>query len=167
MSNQNTFSLLNSRRKAFNTFWLPGFEFRLPIMIVALTVAFAGLAAVLGHTTYDTIVVMEAAPNGDSGFYARLIEDQVRSALVALGMVLSLYTVFVVGLWGWHTRRVMGPEVAFRRQVEALKNGDYTARVLLRDGDAFEDLANDLNELAAILGSNEKPDERQDASAPE
>ena len=40
--------------------------------------------------------------------------------------------------------------------MEALKNGDYGGRVHLRDGDAFQDLAEDLNELAALLERNEK-----------
>ena len=167
MSNQKPFSVINSRRKAFNTFRLPGFQLRLPIVIVILSVVFACLAAILEHSTYGSIVAMEAPSNADSSYYAVLIEEQVRSALLALGALVSLYSVSVVGLWVWHSRRVMGPEVAFRRQVEALKNGDYTARVELRDGDAFAELASDLNELAVILESNEKPAERQQGSPPE
>lgn len=166
MSDQDpSFSMLNSRRKTMNTFRLPGFQLQLPAMILVLSLVFATAAAWLEHSTYDSIMAMEAPNAAESSYFAGLIEDQIRSALIALGMLVALYTILVVGLWARYSRKVMGPEVAFRRQVEALKNGDYTARVELRDGDAFAGLADDLNELAAILGSNEKPDERQEADS--
>ena len=53
-------------------------------------------------------------------------------------------------------KRVVGPVVAFQRQVEALKNGDYQSRVRLREKDCFDDLAQDLNELASLLERDEK-----------
>ncbi len=164
MSDQDSsFSVLNSRRRAINTFRLPGFQVNLPATIVMMSLAFAAAAVWLEHSTYDSIMAMEPQTSGESSYFASLIEDQIRSALVALGMLVSVYMILVVGLWVRYSRKVMGPEVAFRRHVEALKNGDYAARVELRDGDAFVELAGDLNELAAILGSNEKPDERREA----
>lgn len=152
-------SLLQTRRRAFNTFKLPGFQYRLPLVIMAMSLIFASLCAGLGHHTYMALLEIEPPTSADSSFYANLIDDQMSSALGAVAMLALLYSVAVMGLWVWHSKRVMGPEVAFRRQVEALKNGDYDARVGLRPGDAFTGLSADLNELAEILASREKPDE--------
>ena len=43
-------------------------------------------------------------------------------------------------------------------RLEALKNGDFSSRVALRRGDAFEDVAHDLNELAELLAEQAKRD---------
>jgi signal transduction histidine kinase len=55
-----------------------------------------------------------------------------------------------------YAHRMIGPMVPIRRQTEALKNGDYSARVTLRKRDAFSELADDLNELAQVLEEQEK-----------
>ena len=39
----------------------------------------------------------------------------------------------------------------FRRHIQAMKNGDYSSRVHLRKGDAFVEMADDLDELAGVL----------------
>jgi len=149
-------SLLNTRRRAFNTFKLPGFQYRLPLVIMGMSLVFASLCAGLGHHTYTSLLAIEPPTNADSSFYASLIDDQLSSALGAMAMLSLLYSIAVMGLWVWHSRRSIGPEIALRRQVDALKNGDFTARVGLRPGDSFMGLADDLNELADALESNEK-----------
>lgn len=154
------FSFMNNRRSAVNTARLPGFGLGLPLAVVASGLLFALLCAALGHQTYGSLQALDPPTAMDSHYYATLIEEQVSSALIAVAVLASIYAVGLVGAWFWYARRMMGPEVAFRRHVEALKNGDYKARVKLRDGDAFLGLAQDLNDLAMLLGADEKPDER-------
>ncbi|MAE97374.1 MAG: hypothetical protein CL910_22215 [Deltaproteobacteria bacterium] len=153
------FSFLKNRRAAVSVVRLPGFRVGFPVTLLALTVVFSVVCAALGHHTYTALLAIEPPATGDSQFYADLIDEQVVSALWAVAVMAILFSLTLAGLWIFHSYRILGPEVAFRRHVEALKNGDYAARVHLRKRDAFVELARDLNELSAILAANEKPDE--------
>ncbi len=51
----------------------------------------------------------------------------------------------------YFTHKMVGPTVAFRRQINALKSGNYRSKVYLRQGDAFGEVAVELNELADEL----------------
>jgi signal transduction histidine kinase len=62
-----------------------------------------------------------------------------------------LITVFALGLILSH--RVFGPMVPIMRVLEALKNGDYSARANLRSKDEFNDVMEAVNDLAAQLES--------------
>jgi hypothetical protein len=49
------------------------------------------------------------------------------------------------------THRMVGPTVAFRQQIRALINGHFGRKLTLRNGDAFSEVADDLNELSMTL----------------
>ena len=50
---------------------------------------------------------------------------------------------------------VIGPTVAFKRHIRALREGNYDSRVVLRKGDAFDDVADELNLLAQALAKTD------------
>ena len=88
--------------------------------------------------------------------------DEQTATFVQLSAQVVIAYLLVVGvLSATYIHRMIGPIVAFRRHIEALKNGDYRSRVRLRKGDAFQDMLNDLNELAALL---EREDEKRERS---
>ena len=49
-----------------------------------------------------------------------------------------------------------GPTVAFRRHIQALRQGDFDSRVRLRRGDAFNEVADELNALSEDLARKGK-----------
>ena len=49
------------------------------------------------------------------------------------------------------THRYLGPMVAIRRQLKAMREGNFSERMKLREGDEFTDVADDLNALAEKL----------------
>ena len=53
----------------------------------------------------------------------------------------------------YFTHKMVGPTVAFRRHIAALKEGRYDAKIKLRRGDAFNEVASALNELSDVLHS--------------
>ena len=79
------------------------------------------------------------------------LRRMARDLASVLAVASLAYGLVVVALSVAYLKRILGPIIAFRRHVEALKNGDYAARVSLREGDVFQDLARDLNELAGLL----------------
>ena len=70
--------------------------------------------------------------------------------LSALGLLLTQVLVSVV-VSIVTTHRLVGPTVAFRQQIRALINGKYGQKVILRNNDAFQEVALDLNELSEQL----------------
>ena len=60
---------------------------------------------------------------------------------VLLNIIMSIY----------FTHKMIGPTIAFRRHIRSLGRGDYASRVYLRNGDAFVEVAQDLNKLAEVL----------------
>lgn len=94
-------------------------------------------------------LVMEIGSLDDSTIESayRVFEN---TRLAALGLLLS--QVFVsIAVSVIMTHRLVGPTVAFRRQIRGMINGNTGQRVKLRSGDAFSEVADDLNELAEIL----------------
>lgn len=67
-----------------------------------------------------------------------------------LGMVCAAFAL-------WVTHQFVGPQVALRRHIGRLKDGDYSAVCHLRTNDELESVAAALNELAREL------ERRQDA----
>lgn len=54
------------------------------------------------------------------------------------------------------THRVFGPIVQINRVIEELKKGNYSVRGKLRAKDEFQEVMNDLNELATTLESRHR-----------
>ncbi len=126
----------------------PELQLRLPLLVVGVTVAFA-VAATL-HSWWAYSQLLRSVPSAPDG-YLELLGDQTRNFMGISFLFLVAYGFVVVCLCIAYLRRVVGPVVAFRRQVESLRRGNYKARNTLRAGDPFGDLSDDLNDLAQAL----------------
>ncbi|MBN1114078.1 MAG: HAMP domain-containing protein [Oligoflexia bacterium] len=80
-----------------------------------------------------------------------ILSDQKKIALylVALSFMLVSF-LFFIGIIVTH--RMAGPIMVMRRKIIDLRNGDFSARVHLRKGDEFKELADSFNEMAEHLG---------------
>jgi methyl-accepting chemotaxis protein len=145
---------LNQQRKTVNLLLQPGLQLKLPITFLVITAVFGGLIAIAISNAYRTLFLTIAAeqPTYMEGILrAQTADLLIVSGMLAVGYLLTVLAVAIVML-----HRLVGPTVALRRLIEALKNGDYSARVTLRRHDAFVQLADDLNELAALLEQGDK-----------
>jgi methyl-accepting chemotaxis protein len=143
------------RRRSLNLLQQPGIQLKLPAYLLLVTVGFGALwtrnAATAFADFYQTLSAHQPS------YLVPMLTDQLRdfaifSGIVSIAYVLALLVICIVYL-----HRLVGPSVALRRQLESLKNGDYSRRVRLRRNDAFQDLAADLNELADLLERKENP----------
>jgi len=64
-------------------------------------------------------------------------------------LLLSIPIVLFVGIRQSH--RIVGPLNRIKRTLEAIGGGDYSQRIVLRQGDALEDLAKAINQMAEAL----------------
>jgi hypothetical protein len=146
------FQLPGSRRRTINLQLQPWIQLRLPLVVFAITAAFSVLFAANFHQAYGKLLDIGI----EQPWLRELMAQQTRNVLVvslAIG-VGYVGTVLVACLAYGH--RLLGPLVPIRRQIEAMKNGDYASRVDLRKGDLFNEIAGDLNELAQLLRDQEK-----------
>ena len=150
------FFTLNPRRKFWNLLQQPGLQLRLPVYVLSLTLVFVGLLS--GHTydVYGRLFELAVAESSQPEWFERTLQAQSGDFALVWGSLSLGYVVAVLVLCIAYVHRMVGPLVPMRRHVEALKNGDSSSRIHLRDGDAFRQLAVELNDLAEILAETEK-----------
>ena len=133
----------------------PSEELRLPLYLIAATAVFLVLLVGNGAAAFQRIA--EFALADTSNIFRSELSNQARAFMIASGVIVTGYVMAVVVICVAFTHHIIGPRTALRRQVEALKNGDYGARTKLRETDkVFRELGEDLNELAQILARAEK-----------
>ena len=80
-----------------------------------------------------------------------LLSSYIRSlgitALVAAVVFVSANLTISI----YFTHKLVGPTIAFRRHIRALTDGNFAAKTQLRSGDAFVEVAQDLNRLSEVL----------------
>ena len=98
--------------------------------------------------SYPYAMVMTNVPNSYQEQILRQTQDfSIVGAAILGGLVLT-----ILGFSVAYTHVLLGPIVALRRQVQSMKDGNYRTRNKLRKTDAaHQGLADDLNELSAIL----------------
>ncbi len=141
-----------SRRRAINLSLQPGLQLRLPLLIFAITAGFCLLFGVHMQQAYGNLVELAI----DEPWLQTSISEQRQSfAIVSVAIAIGyVVTVFIACLAYAH--RLLGPLVPIRRRLEGMKNGDFSSRIYLREGDLYGEIADDLNELAQLLRQQEK-----------
>jgi hypothetical protein len=142
-----------------------GVHLRLPLYLLGVSVGFGVLFAAHTRAAYADLYAMmlSAVPRS----FALLIVEQtpafVRvSAILIAGWVLVVLCVCVA-----YTQALIGPTVALRRQIQALKRGDTTGRLQIRRRDRiFRGLAEELNELTFVLSARGRAEGEAGPDAP-
>jgi nitrogen fixation/metabolism regulation signal transduction histidine kinase len=135
------------QRSLKNIFILPGFQARMMLFIFLAGVVCAALNAYLYHSyvvgSYDFILKYSTLSQD-------LIEGRYRD-LYVFGMSLALVTLLIVLLiaaWAlFVTHRAAGSVYHIRRVIEAIRSGNISERVHLRQKDEFQDLAQSFNQM--------------------
>ncbi len=140
-----------AKRRAKNFMLQPLLQVKLGIYTIIISVLFsAALAAILYFnfsSLINSIVLMTDA------------EEEVREIFMSYwkGTQLWIYLTFLVYLVltilvsVLYTHKLIGPTIAFRRHIRMIAEGRYNARTYLRKGDAFVEVADELNRLSEVM----------------
>jgi len=136
-------------RRAFRVLQF-GAQIRLPFYLLLITIVFMSLFAWHAYSAYAELYTM-VMTNVPESFQEQILHQthdfSIVGAAILGGLVLT-----ILGFSVAYTHTLIGPTVALRRQVQSMKDGNYRTRNKLRKTDAaHQELANDLNELSAIL----------------
>lgn len=146
-----------NQRQAKNYLLQPQVQVKLGLYNVLLSAVFGGAVFLLlrGHQERVQGLLDLLVASVPPEIQARL-DTQFQSFAVWLALVVLVFVVASVLVSVVFTHRMVGPTYAFRRQLSELTAGNYAARVHLRRDDAFVEVADDLNRLAAALQAAER-----------
>ena len=85
-----------------------------------------------------------------------LMAEYIAPAKLQIVLVSLFYIVINICVTVLYTHKLVGPTIAFRRHLQMIADGKLQYRTVLRSGDAFTELAEDLNRLSSQLEKNSK-----------
>ena len=139
------------KRKLSNFMLQPLLQIRLGLYSILLSLAFClALVAIFYINFYKFYdLVLELTDLREE--VTDILQSYVRGLIGWVAVGTTVYFFITVAVSIFFTHRLVGPTYAFRRHIRELKNGNYGSRVVLRKGDAFQEVAEDLNDLAVTL----------------
>jgi hypothetical protein len=144
----------HKRRRPINLTIERSLQLELPLAFLLVTFAVGVGIAAYARAAYGRLfAALEAAAEAPA--LESLLRAQTTDFLMVAAVVGVAYAVLVGFMTLIWCHRLVGPVVAFRRMLAALLAGDPNARVQLRRGSAFQELADDLNALAEQLAEKE------------
>jgi methyl-accepting chemotaxis protein len=141
------------QRRTRNFLLQPLVQMRLGLTNVAASLVFVLL---LGFYAYKRLVafsdVVATLTQADNEVKS-LLTDYLGSVGITALVAAVVFFVVNLALSVYLTHKLVGPTIAFRRHIRALAAGDFRARTKLRSGDAFSEVADDLNVLSERLST--------------
>ncbi len=140
-----------SKRKLSNFLLQPLLQIRLGLYAIVLSIIFGlGVFTIIYINFYKFYdLVLELTDLREE--VTDILNSYINGVVIWLLLALFVYFLITVAISIFFTHRLIGPTYAFRRHIKELTRGNYKSRVSLRKGDAFTEVADDLNELAAKL----------------
>jgi len=139
------------KRKLTNFLLQPLLQVRLGLYAILLSLAFGisvfAIIYVNLYKFYDLVLELTDLREEVS----EILNADIRGIFLWMLLALVVYFFITVAISIFFTHRLVGPTYAFRRHIKDLSRGNYKSRVILRKGDAFQEVADDLNELALKL----------------
>ncbi len=147
---------LDNRRKVKGKLVRPRQQFKYAMILVC-----GGILAqsiVIGVVAYflnNSLATISELHNLDPQI-ATSIANSISASLVLVLLVATGVALGSVLIGVRLSHRVYGPMIPFRRHIEQLKAGNYTARIRLRKSDDLIELRDALNDLAITLEDQHK-----------
>ena len=129
----------------------PSLQMKLPLYTLILSFTFGLVALLLFYVYFEQLYAMMLENTTQGSYLRAAVRLQTSNFIEAASMLLVGYILLMVAVTTIYTHRIIGPTVALKRHIKALKDGLYSHRVQLRKHDELKDMAADLNELAEIL----------------
>jgi hypothetical protein len=133
----------------------PMTQLKLPAYLLIATLFCGAIFAWQTHSAYERMYALVISEVPET--YAVMIREQTHDFAIVSAAIFTGYVLLVMGLCLGYSHHLIGPIVALRRHIQALKDGNYRARTKLRKSDtAYLEMANDLDELAKTLGRGQQ-----------
>ena len=149
-----TVSGKRDQRKIKNFLLQPLIQIKLGLYSILLAIFFSATTlAVLYLNLLDFATIIFALTDSESEIRELFTEYVSQTKWWILVLVL-FFLVTNITVSVTYTHRLVGPTVAFRNQIEKIRKGDFSQTIHLRKGDAFGEVADEINKLTQQLSEN-------------
>ena len=146
---------MRKRQRRLRNFLLdPSRQLRSAGYFVGLYLAYSAfLSAVFLHVTFEQHrFVMDYLGQGEEASFFDMFQNPIIvSGLLEVAVVFLFFLAIAMTLTVVFSHRVFGPLIPIKRQLEAMRSGDYSSRIVLRRHDELRDVAEAINQLTAQL----------------
>lgn len=137
-----------ARRSIKNYLLFPFVQMRFGIYAVILSISFSVVTSAVLYFNLSKFAEIVLELTGVEAEVKDLLFQYlipVRNQLLAIMVIFIALTVIIsIKI----THKLVGPTIAFRRHIAMISAGKWDYRTHLRDGDAFFEVAEDLNQLS-------------------
>lgn len=139
------------RRKMKNYLLQPAVQIPLGLYTIIIALFFAGIFSFIVTVSFQRLfeLILDLTDLKDE--VLEIINSYMSDIVIWLIVIVVIYVLFNVCISIIYTHRLVGPTIAFKRHIAALKAGDFSSRIKLRKHDAFTEIAEELNSLAETL----------------
>lgn len=145
------------KRRIRNFLLQPLLQVKLGLYAIFLSFLFVATTGFLLYTNFanfiDAVVQLTDVEDDVKDLFLEYWHD-TRLWIVGCCAAYFLATIVVSVIF---THRLVGPTIAFRRHIRSLREGKFQARTFLRRGDAFSEVADEINLLSEVLEKGKLP----------
>ena len=143
------------KRSIRNAAWQPFLQFKLLAYMLGTTALVAVLLSVFLYYAFGDLLNIVTIKSESASYYSQMMDVQLVHLLRYCGALIVLYIILLGAVCIAYTHRLTGPLRPFLRHVDNLIDGDYSSRVILRNGDLdiYNEYAEKLNTLAVKLNA--------------
>lgn len=140
-----------NRRSIRNFLLQPFLQMQLGLVSVVLSFAFAGVIGWIFYIHLNRFASVVIQLTDAEEEVLKLLFSSLSDMRFAMLAAIFAFLILNVLASIIFTHRMVGPTVAFRRLIRGLIDGKYGIQIKLRQGDAFVEVADELNELSRTL----------------
>lgn len=140
-----------ARRSIKNFVLQPLWQVKFGLYSLLMSIGFSVLICLVVYINMAKFVEIVLELTGVQEELKDLLNQYLAPLRNQLIMLLLAYIVIIISISIKFTHKLIGPTVAFRRHIAMIAEGNWDYRTKLRDGDAFLEVAQDLNELSETL----------------
>ncbi len=144
------------QRRFRNYLLQPFLQVKIGLYTIFLSIAFVGaLLSIISYRLGDLFTLLLEMSDVKAEVL-QAFNKLMQGILIEIGLSAIVYLILTIATSIFLTHRLVGPTIAFRRQIQLLKDHKFDSRVTLRAGDAFSEVADALNNLAEHLESENR-----------
>lgn len=139
------------KRRAKNFMLQPLLQVKLGIYVIGISVVFALALSSILYFNFSSLINSIVLMTDAEEEVREIIMSYWRGTQVWIYLAFFIYLVLTIAVSVLYTHKLVGPTIAFRRHIRMIAEGRYNARTYLRKGDAFVEVAEELNRLSEVM----------------
>jgi methyl-accepting chemotaxis protein len=140
-----------AKRRVRNFMLQPLLQVKIGLYSIIMSLIFAAALAWIVYYNFAGLVNSVVLLTDAEDEVRELFMDYWRGTQLWVYLAFVIYLGAVVAMSILYTHKLVGPTIAFRRHIRSLSEGRYNARTYLRKGDAFAEVADELNRLSEMM----------------